>query len=152
MAKDTFSALFGDSRTGGAANKRSDALPPDSRPANSSVRVRYRDARNFKISAVFVLAGRFEDEDLALISSKLYEVDGFIPSQVGLEDLQSHLQQYSYDHYYGDDDHVWHELDLPEAVTRTDDEPTTTLTWQDLVENFANVEYWDESAVDLSPR
>ena len=156
MNSDSFSPVFGDSRSGGAANRRPDELPPDPRPANTAVAVLYRDASNYKVSDTVVLTGRYEDEDLKVIQAKLDDGQFFIPSQVGLNDLHGQLQQYDSDasldaNGINEDDHPWHELDLPDAVTRTDEEPTTTLTWAELVDNFATVA-WDPDAVDLSQR
>jgi hypothetical protein len=58
---------------------------------------------------------------------------GFIPSQVGLEDLQSELAGYP-----SDDDHVWHTM-CDDTFKPTEAAPTTKLTAAELLRNFRSV-------------
>ena len=65
----------------------------------------------------------------------------FIPSQIGLPDLQSRLGKPT------DDDHVWHHL-TPEDFTPTPEPPTVKLTARGLRTQFrrAHATGWDVSA------
>lgn len=111
----------------------------------------YRDASNYKAHRTVVFEGEFTADDLALIESKLEE-DGvcFIPSQVGLHDLQHTLGAPS------DDDHVWHEwgeleygVEIADTVELTDRAADAPVTWAQLVENFRALNSWDiPTAID----
>lgn len=72
---------------------------------NTRVGYMYRDASNYKQTTEVVFAGRLLPAELAAITANLEGGEWFIPSQVGLEDLQEHFGSRLYD-----DDHVWHEL------------------------------------------
>lgn len=120
---------------------------------NTSISYLYRDANNYKASRRLVLKGCPQAEDLEVISAKLDEDLWFIPSQVGLEDLQGDLQQWDdepdrfldEDGSLDDPDHAWHELRLPDSVEETSDEPDVRITWEQLVEEFRSLDAWDES-------
>ena len=73
----------------------------------------YRDACNYKTFDEVVIAGEFSMEDIAR-----YLADGelFIPSEIGLEDIQPCPLD--------EDDHVWHEV---EYLKPTDAAPTVTM-------------------------
>lgn len=121
---------------------------------NTLFTYRYRDASNYKTSKTVVFAGEYTGEDLELIQSKLAE-DGvcFIPSQVGLQDLQHQLGAPS------DDDHVWHEwgeleygAEMSETVELTDQTANAPVSWTQLVQAFRGLESqwsWDiQTALD----
>lgn len=72
---------------------------------NTEVSYLYRDASNYKQSASVVMAGRLSAQEMVDLLASLDERQFFIPSQVGLEDLQENFGSRLYD-----DDHVWHEI------------------------------------------
>lgn len=90
---------------------------------NTRFEYRYRDGENYKKFGEVVIKGEFTLEQLR---PHLYEGDFFVPSEIGLEDLQEHP--------YQDYDHVWHELDSAEP---TEDEPTVELTAEEIVSRFS---------------
>jgi hypothetical protein len=105
----------------------------------------YRDASNYKANRTVVFAGEYTAADLELIASKLAE-DGvcFIPSQVGLVDLQHALGAPS------DDDHVWHEwgeleygIEIADTVELTDRPADAPVSWAELMQAFRELEDWD---------
>lgn len=102
---------------------------------NTRFEYRYRDGEGYKKFGEVVIKGEFTLEQLR---PHLYEGDFFVPSEVGLEDLQ--------DIPYQDYDHVWHELDSAEP---TADEPTVGLTAEELVSRFraAGAVGWDTEMV-----
>jgi hypothetical protein len=72
---------------------------------NTRLGYRYRDASNYKQHHEVTFAGAISDAERRALLAHLDEGSHFIPSQVGLEDLQ---------HRFGsltDDDHPWHELE-----------------------------------------
>ncbi len=102
---------------------------------NTRFEYRYRDGENYKQFGEVVIKGEFTLEQLR---PHLYEGDFFVPSEIGLEDLQ----EYPYQDY----DHVWHELDSAEP---TEDEPTVELTAEEIVSRFsaAGAVGWDTETV-----
>lgn len=90
---------------------------------NTRFEYRYRDGENYKKFGEVVIKGEFTLEQL---QPHLYEGDFFVPSEIGLEDLQ----EYPYQDY----DHAWHELDSAEP---TEDEPTVELTAEEIVSRFS---------------
>ena len=82
----------------------------------------YRDAGNYKFFKDVVLDGVLSLDQL---NPSLWESEYFIPSEVGLPDLQPEPLTV--------DDHIWHEID---AIEYTDDEPTTDISATSLVERF----------------
>ena len=113
--------------------ERAEFLVKRRRLVNTELNYLYRDGSNYKQSETVVLAGTITREHL---EPYLDEGWYFIPSQVGLEDLQARFPS------LGEDDHVWHEL---QEVTPTDAEPTTPMTAADLLARF-RVVTWDEAA------
>lgn len=75
---------------------------------NTELTYIYRDAANYKVQRTLTLAGEFTSAQLDEIEALLDEGDGFIPSQVGLDDLQEELAGFG-NGELDDDDHVWHE-------------------------------------------
>lgn len=102
---------------------------------NTEISYLYRDASNYKQHMTVVLSGVISDEDKQLIKAKLDDGEFFIPSQVGLPDLQEMM----IDGFDEDEDHVWHEL-LNIEITASD--PTYDLTGDDLVRRFKAVKEW----------
>lgn len=130
---------------------------------NTRLTYRYRDADNYKTSNTVVFAGEPTPELLALVRGALNDGDSFIPSQVGLEDLQGHLQQYdspaSQEEYAAnpasDPDHPWHELEPtlgahleltedPPDVHRPGDPAGAAVTFREFAEAMAE-QTWDDT-------
>ena len=102
----------------------------------------YRDADNYKQHEVIVLSGAMTLEQAATITSKLDEDDGFVPSAVGLQDLQEHMVN-GWDPQV---DHPYHEID---EISLTDLKSTTEMTVAELVERFASAD-WEKEATRVS--
>jgi len=99
---------------------------------NTSLYYQYRDASNYKQDTIVILAGTLTQFQIQEIMKIRDDGEFFIPSQVGLEDLQHRMID------GGDNmevDHVWHEL-TDDAFTNTDKEPTTTITAEQLYQSF----------------
>ena len=117
---------------------------------NTLIHYLYRDANNYKAHHEIIVRGAVTFAD---VTPFLDSGEFFIPSQVGLPDLQSKLGQPT------DDDHVWHHLTL-EDFTPTSEPPTVKLTARDLRTRFrrAHATGWDISAamdhnnIELSER
>lgn len=99
----------------------------------------YRDASNYKTGAELVLAGEVKPADRELIAERLDQGEWFIPSQVGLRDLQ---RDFNVEGALYEDDHVWHELDVHD-IEPVDAAPTVEMSWGELVARFAAVSDWD---------
>ena len=100
---------------------------------NTEILYSYRDASNYKTHRYEILEGKINNEQIYAIISCLEDGELFIPSQVGLDDLQGELQ--AHDTKDWDDDHCWHEINS-ESFSPTDKEPTCSLTIKQLVKNF----------------
>jgi hypothetical protein len=100
---------------------------------NTVLHYQYRDENNYKQGERVVLQGAIAWVD---IHPFLDEGEYFIPSQVGLDDLQMRFGGIS------DADHPWHEL-RADDLDVTDEEPTTDITADELRQRFATVQ-WDE--------
>jgi hypothetical protein len=86
----------------------------------------YRDANNYKVhSKECVFKGNLSPKEISDILNTYGEGDleGFIPSQIGLTDLQSELQAYDSEDY-GDDVCV-HEVS---SVENSDSDPNQKMT------------------------
>lgn len=103
---------------------------------NTKISYMYRDASNHKQAMTIVLAEAISDEDKKRIHAKLDDVKYFIPSQIGLEDLQGRF----HNGLDFEEDHVWHELT---SIQPTDATPTTTMSAAELVSRFNAVNQWD---------
>lgn len=115
--------------------------------SNTKLTYMYRSASNFKISRQVVCEGA-DATLIPAIHGALDEGEWFIPSQVGLDNLQGD-QGWELDR---DEDSVWHEIVEVEAT----DLPTTpnAPTFADLAAAFAaRANAWDEDAAiqDLFP-
>jgi hypothetical protein len=104
---------------------------------NTIVAYLYRDASNYKQHEKFILLGEITEEGKAAVLSKLEGGENFIPSQVGLDDLQTRMPS-----EIGEDDHVWHELDS-DCFSLTKDAPTLKMTASELVKRFKAVKKWN---------
>ena len=101
---------------------------------NTEITYMYRDADNYKVCHSVVLSGMLTEAGLLKISSKLEMGGDFIPSQVGLPELQGFLGDLS------SADDVWHEW--VDAV-HTEEAVDFPLTVDQLVERFEVLEGWD---------
>ena len=97
---------------------------------NTRISYLYRDASNYKAHHDVVVRGEIT---FAEIESSLESGQFFIPSQVGLPDLQAQFGPAN------DDDHVWHEL-TSESFVPTEDPSTVDLTAHDLKIRFRQAE------------
>lgn len=106
---------------------------------NTKIMYMYRDEDNYKINSYVVLKGEMADLEKKALIKKLDEDRYFIPSQVGLTDLQESMSS-----PIGDRDHVWHELQ-DDDITLTDDDPCNTgyTDVHGLVMAFLAVKEWD---------
>ena len=93
----------------------------------------YRDASNYKVFESVVLAGELLMETLAPCLGTISTGREFIPSQVGLEDLQPRMLSYP-----SADDHVWHELESVELTSSPVTKPE--LSAAQLLQNFRDVQ------------
>jgi hypothetical protein len=95
----------------------------------------YRDACNYKFRNSVIVGGVLEP---AQIECFLREKVFFIPSEVGLSDLQPEPSTV--------DDHIWHEI---EAIELTNDEPNVEMQASSLVRLFrmASAKNWNEFSV-----
>lgn len=92
---------------------------------NTEIQYLYRDASNFKLRTLCVLAGALTEAEKEEILECLIDGEYFVPGQAGLPD----------DNRYSgtEDDTDWFEL---ESIEDTDHSPTLSMTAQELLENF----------------
>ncbi len=104
---------------------------------NTQIHYLYRDASNYKAHHEIIVHGKITFAD---ITPHLESGEFFIPSQVGLPDLQSQLGKPT------DDDHAWHHL-TPDDFIPTSAPPTVKLTACGLRNRFrrAHAAGWDIS-------
>ncbi|MCF6285901.1 MAG: hypothetical protein L3K26_11995 [Candidatus Hydrogenedentes bacterium] len=102
---------------------------------NTRLEYMYRDGENYKQFGEVVLAG---EVTIAQLKPHLYEGGFFMPSEVGLEDLQETP--------YLACDHVWHEL---EETVPIDNAPTVDISAKELLIRFkaAGRVKWDTKTV-----
>lgn len=102
---------------------------------NTRFEYQYRDGHNYKQYNEVVIGGEFT---LGQLRPYLYEGAFFVPSEVGLNDLQEEP--------YGACDHVWHELVSAEP---TEDVATVELRAKELVARFraAGAVGWETAGV-----
>jgi hypothetical protein len=129
---------------------------------NTRLTYRYRDEHNYKCTTSLVLAGEPTPATLRELRGGLSEGEWFIPSQVGLEDIQDALQQFDSPHSIAeyeaepslDPDHPWHELEptIGEDLELTA-EPTTTkaMSFAQLARAIAEHD-WDDTISVRRPR
>jgi len=73
---------------------------------NTLLEYLYRDASNYKQFGSVVLQGSISVKDIRPL---LIDGEYFIPSQVGLPDLQHKFKEQEFEYPTGDD-HAWHEI------------------------------------------
>ena len=98
---------------------------------NTSITYLYRDASNYKFFDTMIIRGLLSLND---IEKYLFEKEFFIPSEIGLKDLQpENLNQ---------DDHIWHEI---LEIAHTHEKPTVNITAEKIISNFnkASLEEWN---------
>jgi len=89
---------------------------------NTSITYQYRDASNYKEFDTVIISGLLS---LNNIEEYLYDREFFIPSEIGLKDLQpENLNQ---------DDHIWHEI---LEIVHTHEKPTVNITAEKIISNF----------------
>ena len=87
---------------------------------NTKIAYMYRDESNYKQHEEVILQGEITDAEKEIIMANLDGGEFFIPSQVGLDNIQHRMINFP-----SEDDHVWHELEKKD-ITLTEDEPTLT--------------------------
>jgi hypothetical protein len=105
---------------------------------NTEITYQYRDADNYKQYESVIFYGSLTPDEIGRIMAKADHSAGnpaFIPSQVGMEDLQPRMTSFP-----STSDHVWHEL---ESIELTDNEPTIETTAKQVLAQFENVTEWD---------
>ena len=102
---------------------------------NTKITYLYRDAGNYKAHHEVIVQGKIT---LALVQPCLEDGEHFIPSQVGLPDLQAQLGPAN------EDDHAWHELG-PESFEPTTEPITVAITARTLLSRFrrAHAHGWE---------
>lgn len=103
---------------------------------NTRVTYRYRDAGNCEQAHSIIVVGELAWKDIV---QYLDEGVYFIPSQVGLEDLQPHFRG-----GLTGSDHVWHQL-RESDIELVDDAQTVPITAGELLERL-RMALWDEIA------
>jgi len=124
---------------------------------NTSISYKYTDATNYKTDHTVIFSGSATDTDLIHLFQSLDDGDGFIPSQVGLLDIQFVLQTHdvkdnrdSEGEYnpFGPEgsDHVWHSI-LRENVEKTNLDATEARSIQEFVRAvMSSAHNWDVDA------
>ncbi len=105
---------------------------------NTLITYQYRDASNYKEFETVIIRGLLTSND---IEKYLYDKEFFIPSEIGLKDLQpENLNQ---------DDHIWHEI---LDINHTHEKHTVDITAEKIISNFrkASTEEWN--ILDASKR
>ena len=101
---------------------------------NTKFSYMYRDGSNYKEGSHAILQGTLTPADITKLKIHLDEGEYFIPSQVGLEDLQHRMTSFP-----SDDDHVWHEVT---GVDSTEESPTDERTAAAFLKDFLKAK-WD---------
>lgn len=91
---------------------------------NTKIIYQYRDADNYKKWDFAIIQG---EVSLNTLTPFLFEQEFFVPSEVGLKDLQKLP--------FKDYDHVWHEI---LDVSLCNDPPTHPIKAEELVQSFQN--------------
>ncbi|MBS1259565.1 MAG: hypothetical protein MAG551_02638 [Candidatus Scalindua arabica] len=89
---------------------------------NTQFIYQYRDAANYKVFDIVIIRGVFSLFD---IEEYLYEKDFFVPSEIGLKDLQPKKLTH--------DDHIWHAIF---EISYTKEKPTVNISAEEIVLNF----------------
>lgn len=98
---------------------------------NTSITYQYRDAANYKEFDTVIICGLLSLND---IEEYLYDKEFFIPTEIGLKDLQPEI--------LNQDDHIWHEI---LKINHTHEKPTVNITAERIIFNFrkASLEEWN---------
>jgi hypothetical protein len=99
---------------------------------NTLITYQYKDAANYKEFNTVVISGLLSLKD---IDEYLYDKEFFIPSEIGLKDLQPKNLCSDY--------HIWHEI---LDVSHTNEEATVVnITAEKVISNFrrASLEEWN---------
>jgi hypothetical protein len=105
---------------------------------NTSITYQYRDASNYKEFDAVVIGGSLSLND---IEEYLYDKEFFIPSEIGLKDLQpENLNQ---------DDHIWHEI---VEISHTQEKPTVNITADKIISNFRKASLNEWNILEASKR
>ena len=91
---------------------------------NTLIEYMYRDASNYKKFETVIVKGKLKYLDL---EPYLHEGEFFIPSTIGLKDLQ--------DLPYTEDDHIWHTIS---EIYYTSLPPTNKMTSIEFIKKFKN--------------
>lgn len=106
--------------------------------ANTRFCYLYRDAANYKQDESAVLAGSLSLEQARALLDGTDDEDGFVPSAVGLDDLQER----SINGWQADVDHPFHEIT---SIALTDDAPTSSLGVREFLSLFLSAD-WEAAA------
>lgn len=103
---------------------------------NTLINYHYQDESNFKsFSEDIILPGSLTKIEVKTLMDKFNDSEGFVPSQIGLLDLQGELISQFGD---SDADHLFHFLD---EVTVTNKNPTTAITAQEFFKKMTTMEW-----------
>ncbi len=103
---------------------------------NTKLTYMYRDAANYKTNHAIILAGQITESQQKAIrehgddSSGEQDAVFFIPSAIGLKDLQAELGNGEWDEGI---DHVYHTI---EEFESTEDAPTVGISSEEFVRRF----------------
>jgi len=106
---------------------------------NTRLDYMYRDADNYKQNAHVVMPGTLTLEQAIAIVDGLDDDDGFVPSAVGLDDLQERMST-GWDEQ---SDHPYHEIT---GISLTPQVPTVGMTAAEFVVIFAAADWSLEGA------
>lgn len=98
----------------------------------------YRDADNYKQAETVVFVGALQFDQVQRLLETLDNEDQFVPSAVGLEDLQQRMV----DMWQPDVDHPYHEIQL---IALTNRPATTQESITEFVQRFQNID-WEAAA------
>lgn len=101
---------------------------------NTELYYMYRDADNYKQYECVVLRGVLCESDVQKIFSSLDEDGGFVPSAVGLDDLQDR----NVNGWQNNVDHPFHEILTLKSTRR---KPTTDMTVLDFLNRFVTCDW-----------
>ncbi len=105
---------------------------------NTLITYQYRDASNYKEFEIVIISGMLTSNN---IEKYLYDKEIFIPSEIGLKDLQpENLNQ---------DDHIWHEI---LDINHTHEQPTVNITAEKIISNFKKASLNEWNILEASKR
>ena len=108
---------------------------------NTIIYYLYRDRSNYKEDEEIILEGTLTPQQIDNIFKKFDNGEFFIPSQVGLDNLQDRMFNFP-----TEDDHVWHELER-EEITTTCEPANVTMSALDLYNNFMKITEWNVAEI-----